>query len=197
MVMVGSGGSTPGLALSAGAPGASVGASVHGDAMQLDNDNDDDNNNDDDDDYNDDASDDDVHDDNDDPEGAGAPLDEEESVESHKNCLLCGVVRSNNGYGLGAFVLLPDPNHEAPAVLEAMELQAPVFFLSRPLVWAGWLTDVDPPICAQYLRMNLVVPFSKCNCNGWTECRCCTCIQHARCKDVGSQTLPGPCPTAN
>ncbi len=82
-------------------------------------------------------------------------------------------------------------------MFETMELQAPVFFLLHSLVRAGGFTDVDPPICARCLRWNLVAPFSKCNRNGWDGCGRCTYIQHARCKDVGSQTLPGPCPTAN
>ncbi len=58
------------------------------------------------------------------------------------------MVRTNNDYGLGAFVPLPDPSPEAPAVFKTVELQAQVFFLSRSLVRAGGFTDVDPPIWA-------------------------------------------------
>jgi hypothetical protein len=165
---------------------------AHGDAIDLDDDDDEN-----DDDYDNDASGDDADEDDDDPEGAGAPLDEEENAESRKNRLLRGVVRTNDDYGLGAFVPLPDPSPEAPAVFETVELQAPVFFLSRSLVRAGGFTDVDPPICARCLRWNLVAPFSKCNRDGLAGCGRCTYIQHARCKDVGPWTLPGPCPTAN
>jgi hypothetical protein len=71
--------------------------------MDLD-DNDDENG----DDYDDNASGNDADEDDNDAEGAGTPPNEEENVESRKNCLLRGVVRTNDDYGLGAFVPLPD-----------------------------------------------------------------------------------------
>jgi hypothetical protein len=149
--------------------------------MQLDDDDDDD------DDYDDDASS--ADDDEDDSEGAGAPP-EEEDAESRKNRLLRGVVRTNDDYGLGAFVQLPDPSPEAPAVFGAVELQAPTFFASRSVVRAGGFHEGDPPICARCLRWNLVAPFSKCNRDGWTGCGRCSYVQHAQCKDVGSGPFP-------
>lgn len=178
---VGSGGGTSGSALSAGTLGLSGVVPVYGDVMQLDdNDNDHD-------DYNNDRSS--ANDDKDDSEGAGAPL-EEEDAESCKNCLLRGIVCRNNDYSLGAFVQLPDPSHEAPAVFGTVELQAPTFFASRSVVQARGFHEGDAPICAPCLRWNLVAPFSKCNRDRWTGFVRCSYVQHAQCKDVGSGPFP-------
>jgi hypothetical protein len=81
-------------------------------------------------------------------------------------------------------VVLPDPDAAAPATFEAVELQTPTFFASCSVVRAGGFTEVDPPICFQCLRWNLMAPFSLCNRDGRTGCVHCSYIQHARCKDV-------------
>ncbi len=108
--------------------------------------------------------------------------------------LLVGVVRTNEDYGLGDLVRIPDANAAAPAVFEGVELTAPMFFASRSVVRAGGFTEVDPPICFQCLRWNLTAPFSLCNRDGWTGCGRCSFIQHAKCKDVGD---PDPSRTSS
>ncbi len=177
-----------GSALSASAPGASGSSPVTNDT-DLDSNNDNENN----DDYNDDASS--VDDNEDGLEGAGAPP--EEDAESRKARLLRGVVRTNEDYGLGEFVRLPDASADAPAVFEDVELQASTFFASRSVVRAGGFSEEDPPICARCLRWNLTAPFSRCNRDGWTACGHCSYIQKARCKDVGPLTPSGTFPAAN
>ncbi len=49
--------------------------------------------------------------------------------------------------------------------------------------------EEDLLICFRCLRWNLTAPFSRCNCDSWTECRRCSYIQHARYKDI---SLAGP-----
>jgi hypothetical protein len=43
------------------------------------------------------------------------------------NRLLRGIVRTNDYFGLGAFVPLLDPSHEALVVFEDVELHSPVY----------------------------------------------------------------------
>ncbi len=155
--------------------------------MQLANDDDDD------DDYDDNASS--SRDNDEDPEGASAPP--EKDADARKARLLRGVVRTNEDYGLGEFVHLPDASAEAPAVFENVELQAPTFFTSRSVVRAGGFSEEDPPICARCLRWNLTEPFSRCNRNGWTGCGRCSYIQKSPCKDVSDLTPSGPYSVAN
>jgi hypothetical protein len=93
-------------------------------------------NDDNDDDYEDAASgsgnDDDDDDDGDEaPRAADAPP---EDKTSRWAPLLRGVVRSNEDYGLGNMVRLPDASADAPAEFEDVELQAPTFFASRSVV---------------------------------------------------------------
>ncbi len=142
-VTVGSKSRTLGSALSTGAPGSHGIAPAHGDAMQQDDDDDDHDN------YDNDTSS--ADDDEDNLEGADAPP-EEEDAESRKNCLLSSVVCTNDDYGLGAFVQLPDPSPKPPAVFGAMELQALTFFVSCSVVRAGGFHKGDPSICAYCLR---------------------------------------------
>jgi hypothetical protein len=145
-----------------------------------------DDNDDNDDDYEDTASgsgdDDDDDDDGDEAPGAAdAPSEDEKLLRAR---LLCGVVRSNEDYGLGDMVRLPDASADAPAVFEDVELQAPTFFASRSVVRARVFFEEDPPICVRCLRWNLTAPFSRCTRDGWTGCGRCSYIQHARCRDV-------------
>ncbi len=128
--------------MSACAPGAS-GAGPANDA--IDQDNDDDEN---DDDYNNDASSESDYDD--DTDGAGAPP--EEDAYARKARLLWGVVWTNEDYGLGEFVRLPDASAEASAVFEDVELQAPTSFASCLVVRTGGVSEEDPPICARCFR---------------------------------------------
>jgi hypothetical protein len=180
MVTVGGGGGTPGSPLSAGALGLSSVVSAHGDAMQLD-DNDDDYN-----DYDNDASS--AGDDKDDLEGASAPP--EDDAKLRKNCLLRGVIRTNNNYGPSVFVQLLDPSPEALAVYGAVELQAPTFFTSHSVVLASGHYEEDPPICARCLWWNFVAPLLKCNRDGWTGCGCRLYVQHAQCRNKGPRPFP-------
>jgi hypothetical protein len=148
----------------------------------MDLDNDDDN----DDDYEDAASgsgDDDDDDDNGDeaPGAADAPPEDEKSRRAR---LLRGVVRSNEDYGLGNMVWLPDSSANAPAKFEDVELQAPTFFALRSVVRAGGFSEEDPPIYVRCLRWNLTAPFSRCNRDRWTGCGRCSYILHAHCRDV-------------
>jgi hypothetical protein len=108
---------------------------------------------------------------------------EEEAVEdedARRVRLLAGVVRTNEDYGLGGGVVLPDADGAARATFGAVELWAPTFFASRSVVRAGGFTEADPLICFQCLCWNLTVPFSQCTCEGWTGCGQCSYIQHAR-----------------
>jgi hypothetical protein len=59
-------------------------------------------------------------------------------------CLLAGVVRTNEDYGLGGGVVHPDANAAALATIGVVKLQAPLFFASRSVVRAGGFTKVDP-----------------------------------------------------
>jgi hypothetical protein len=159
--------------------------------MDLDDDNDND------DEYEDAASgggDDNDNDDNGDeaPGVANAPPEDEKSRRAR---LLCGVVRSNEDYGLGDMVRLPDTSADAPAVFEDVELQAPTFFASRSVVRAGGFSEEDMPICVRCLQWNLTAPFLRCNRDGWTGCGRCSYIQHARCWDVSLSGPTGPLPS--
>jgi hypothetical protein len=69
------------------------------------------------------------------------------------------VVRTNEDYGVGNCVVLPDPDATALATFEAVELQALTFFASRSFVCAGGFTEVDPPICFRCLCWNLTGHF--------------------------------------
>jgi hypothetical protein len=107
----------------------------------MDLDDDDDN----DDDYEDTASGSSDNDDDDDdgdeaPGAANAPSEDEKSRRAH---LLRGVVRSNEDYGLGDMVRLPDASADAPAMFEDVEQQAPTFFASRSVVRAGGFSEED------------------------------------------------------
>ncbi len=163
-------------ASSSGAPDASGSGPGNGD---VDTNQDDDNN--DNDNYDDDSDDDDDDGNYEEPEEADAPPEDKNSRQAR---LLRGVVRTNEDYGLCLMTPLPDASTIAPAVFEAIELQAPTFFALRSLVRAGGFSEEDPPICFRCLRWNLTVPFSRCNRNGWTRCGHCFYIQHVRCKDV-------------
>jgi hypothetical protein len=99
------------------------------------------------------------------------------------------VVRTNQDYGLGHMERLPDASADAPAVFEAVELQAPTFFALRSLVRTGGFSEEDPPICFRCLRWNLTAPFLRYNRDGWTGCGRYSYVQHTRCKDV---SLAGP-----
>jgi hypothetical protein len=127
-------------------------------------------------------------DDGDESPPAEAEAPPEEDADARKTRLLRGVVRTNEDYGLGEFVRLPDARADAPAAFDGVELQAPTFFASRSVVRAGGFSEADPPICARCLRWNLTAPFSRCNRDGWTGCGRCAYIQKAPCKDVGSRT---------
>ncbi len=109
-------------ASSAGAPCASGAGPGDGNAMDL-NDNDNENNND----YEDNALDDNADGDDEEPEEANAPL---VDINLRRACLLCGVIRTNENYGLGPMTRLLDASANALAVFEAAELQAPTFFAS-------------------------------------------------------------------
>jgi hypothetical protein len=93
----------------------------------------------------------------------------EESVED--NCtsqviLFASVVLTNDDYGLGHLVVLPDPYTAALVTFEAVELPALTFFASRSVVRTGRPTEVDPPICFKCLCWNLITLFSLCNRDG-------------------------------
>jgi hypothetical protein len=103
--------------------------------------------------------------------------------------LLAGVELTNDDYGLGNLVVLPDPDAAALAMFEAVELQALTFFASRSVVCTGGFTEVDLPICCRCLCWNLTPLFSRCNRAGWTGCGRCSYIQHTQCKDV---SFPDP-----
>jgi hypothetical protein len=107
------------------------------------------------------------------PGAADAPPEDKKSRQAR---LLCGVVGSNEDYGLGDMVRLPDASADAPAVFEGVELQAPTFFASRSVVRAGGFSEEDLPICVRCLRWKLTAPFSRCNCDGWTGCGRCSYI---------------------
>jgi hypothetical protein len=113
-----------------------------------------------DDDYDDNADD----NDNDDeaPREADAPPEDENSRWVR---LLAGVVHTNQDYGLGHMECLLDTSADAPALFEAVELQAQTFFASHTLVCAGGFSEEDPPICFRCLRWNLMALFSQCNCD--------------------------------
>jgi hypothetical protein len=60
-------------------------------------------------------------DDKDNLEVASAPQDKEDA-KSCKNCLLRGIVCTNNDYGLGVFIQLPEKSPEAPVMFGTVEL---------------------------------------------------------------------------
>ncbi len=165
-----------------GTPGASGSGPGDGNAINLNGDNDNDNENDDN--YEDNASD---SDDNDDDNEA-TPEEADASPEGKRVrsvCLLAGVVRTNQDYGLSYMVHLPNFSANAPAIFKAIELLAPTFFASCLVVHAGGFSKEDPPICLRCLCWNLTAPFFQCNRNGWMGCGRCSYIQYAQCKDIG------------
>jgi hypothetical protein len=89
--------------------------------------------------------------DNDDkaPGEADAPLQDKNLRQVH---LLADVVRTDQDYGLGPTVPLPDTSAAALAVFKAMELQASRFLASPQLMWAGGFSEEDPLICFRCLR---------------------------------------------
>jgi hypothetical protein len=114
-------------------------------AMDYSNDNDND------DDYEDDISnsnDDDI-DDDETPGEADAPLEDKNLRRVH---LLASVVRTNQDYGLGPMMPLPDASADALATFEDVEVQASTFFASRSLMCAGGFSEEDLPICLCCLR---------------------------------------------
>ncbi len=134
---------------------------------------DDDDDDNDDADYKDNASDGDNDDGNDD-EVPGADADSPEDEISRLVHLLSGVVRTNQDYGLGSMVPLPDSSAAAPAAFKAMELQASMFFASCSLVRAGGFSEEDRPICFCCLHCNLMPLFLWCNRDSWSGCRHCS-----------------------
>jgi hypothetical protein len=118
-------------------------------------------------------------DNDDDDDGDEAPGAADAPPEDEKSCrarLLRGVVRSNEDYGLGNMVWLPDASADAPAVFKDVELQAPTFFASRSVIHAGGFSEEDPPLCVRCFRWNLTALFLRCNRDGWTGCGSCSYI---------------------
>jgi hypothetical protein len=89
----------------------------------------------------------------------------EKDADACKACLLSGIVCTGYDYGRGLSVYLLDTHANSQAVFDNVELQAPVFFVTRLLVCAGELSEGEPPICAQCLLWNLTVPLLQHNCN--------------------------------
>jgi hypothetical protein len=65
---------------------------------------------------------------------AYTPLDDKNLCQVH---LLAGVVHTNQHYGLGLMVPLPDASATVPAAFRAVVLQAPTFFATCSLVCAN------------------------------------------------------------
>jgi hypothetical protein len=95
-----------------------------------------------------------VEDDNNDDDDRAA-LETGDTVSEDKNSRhgqhICSVVCTNQDYGLGEMVHVPDTNLCTPAIFEAVELQAPTFFASRLLVCAGGYCVEEPTICLKCL----------------------------------------------
>ncbi len=98
--------------------------------------------------------------------------------------LLAGVVRTNQDYGLGPMVLLPDVSATALVAFEAVELQAPMIFTAPLLVRTDRFPEKDLPICFCRLRCNLTASSPQCNNDSGTGCGRCSYIQHACCNDL-------------
>ncbi len=75
-----------------------------------------------------------------------------ENANARKVCLLCGVVNTNEDYGLGELVRLPDARADALAMFDDVELQALTCFALCWVVCEGGFSETDPPICARCLQ---------------------------------------------
>ncbi len=93
-------------------------------------------------------------------------------------------MHTNQDYSPGLIVPLLDASATALADFRAVELQVLMFFASSTLVRAGGFSEEDPSIHFCYLRRNLIVSFSWCDCDSWTGCSRHSYIQHACYKDV-------------
>ncbi len=134
---------------------------------------DNDNNDDDGDDYEDNA----LHgnnDNDDDNEALGEADVAPENENLHLVRMLAGVVRNNQGYGLGRMVLMSDASVAVPAAFKAVELQAPMFFALCLLMRARGSSEEGPPICLYCHHSNRIAPFLRCNIDSWTRCQRCS-----------------------
>jgi hypothetical protein len=80
--------------------------------------------------------------------------------------MLASVVPTNQYYGLGLMVTLPDASTAVPAAFNVMELQAPICFPSLSLAPAGGFSEEDLLICFCCLGWILTALLSRCNCDG-------------------------------